>query len=212
MHPVLESIGARGVVAVLRGVEPARLLPLTQALLEAGVGAVEVTLNSPGALQGIAALREAFGSSIPVGAGTVLTGEAAEAAIRAGAQFVLTPHLAEETLAVCQQHQVPVVMGAMTPTEIYQAYSLGAAMVKVFPASTLGPSFFRELRGPFPEIPLMAVGGVNAANAADFIRAGAVAVAAGSQLVDMAAVARGDWAAVREKAAALVNAVRAAKG
>lgn len=212
MHPVLESICARGVVAVLRGVEPARLLPLTQTLLEAGVGAVEVTLNSPGALQGIAALSEAFGDRIPVGAGTVLTGEAAEAAIRAGAQFVLTPHLAEETLAVCQRHQVPVVMGAMTPTEIYRAYSLGAAMVKVFPASTLGPSFFRELRGPFPEIPLMAVGGVNAANAADFIRAGAAAVGAGSQLVDVAAVARGDWTAVREKAAALVNAVRAARG
>jgi 2-dehydro-3-deoxyphosphogluconate aldolase/(4S)-4-hydroxy-2-oxoglutarate aldolase len=212
MQPVLEQICQSGVVAVLRGVEPARLLPLAQALLEAGVGAVEVTLNSPGALEGIAALREAYGSRIPVGAGTVLTGEDAEAAIRAGAQFVLTPHVAEETLAVCQAQQVPAVIGAMTPTEIYRAYRLGAAMVKVFPASSLGPAFFRELRGPFPQIPVMAVGGVNAGNAADFIRAGAMAVGAGSQLVDFAAMARGDWAAVREKAAAMVDAVRTAKG
>lgn len=211
MHPILDRVTQSGVIAVLRGVEPSRLLPLGEALLAAGVGAVEVTLNSPGALEGIALLREKLGDRIPVGAGTVLTGAMAEDAIAAGAQFVLTPHLAEETLAVCVRREIPAIIGAMTPTEAYKAFVGGAAMVKIFPASSLGPTYFRELKGPLPQIPCMAMGGVNAANAGEFIKAGAVAVGAGSQLVDFAAVARGDWAVVTEKAAAMVAAVRTAK-
>ena len=211
MHMLLEQISRSGVCAILRGVEPSRLLPLGEALLAAGVGAIEVTLNSEGALEGIAALRQHLGDRIPVGAGTVMNGELAHKAIDAGAQFILTPHLAESTLAVCRERQIPSVIGCMTPTEAVRAYDLGADMIKIFPAGSLGPSYFRELRGPLPQIPTMAVGGVNAANAADFIRAGALAIGAGSQLVDFAAVARGDWEAVRAKAAAMVNAVREAR-
>lgn len=211
MHMLLEQISRSGVCAILRGVEPSRLLPLGEALLAAGVGAIEVTLNSEGALEGIAALRQHLGDRIPVGAGTVMNGDLAHKAIDAGAQFILTPHLAESTLAVCRERQIPSVIGCMTPTEAVRAYDLGADMVKIFPAGSLGPSYFRELRGPLPQIPTMAVGGVNAANAADFIRAGALAIGAGSQLVDFAAVARGDWDAVRAKAAAMVNAVREAR-
>ncbi|HLN63908.1 MAG TPA: bifunctional 4-hydroxy-2-oxoglutarate aldolase/2-dehydro-3-deoxy-phosphogluconate aldolase [Symbiobacteriaceae bacterium] len=211
MHMLLEQISHSGVVAILRGVEPSRLLPLGEALLAAGVGAIEVTLNSEGALEGITALKQHLGARIPVGAGTVMNGELAHAAINAGAQFILTPHLAESTLAVCRERQVPSVIGCMTPTEAVRAYDLGADMVKIFPAGSLGPTYFRELRGPLPQIPTMAVGGVSAANAADFIRAGAKAIGAGSQLVDFAAVARGDWDAVRQKAAVMVNAVREAR-
>jgi 2-dehydro-3-deoxyphosphogluconate aldolase/(4S)-4-hydroxy-2-oxoglutarate aldolase len=211
MNPIMDRITQSGVVAILRGVEPARLLPLGEALLAAGVGAIEVTLNSQGALEGIAALRQHLGDRIPVGAGTVLTGELAEQAIAAGAQFVLTPQVAEDTLAVCVRREIPAVIGAMTPTEAYKAYVGGAAMVKIFPASSVGPTYFRELRGPFPQIPCMAVGGVSAANAGEFIKAGALAVGAGSQLVDFGAVSRGDWEAVRTKAAALVEAVRGAR-
>jgi 2-dehydro-3-deoxyphosphogluconate aldolase / (4S)-4-hydroxy-2-oxoglutarate aldolase len=211
MHPMLDRITQSGVVAILRGVEPSRLPLLGEALLAAGVGAIEVTLNSQGALDGIAALRERLGDRINVGAGTVLTGALAEDAIAAGAQFVLTPHLAEDTLAVCVRRAIPAVIGAYTPTEAYKAHVSGAAMVKLFPASSLGSAFFRELRGPFPQIPCMAVGGVSAANVGEFIKAGALAVGAGSQLVDFAAVARGDWEAVRQKAAAMVEAVRVAR-
>ncbi len=212
MHALLEQLVAQsGVVAILRGVEPARLRPLGEALLAAGVGAIEVTMNSQGALEGIAQLREHLGDRIPVGAGTVLTGALAEDAIAAGAQFVLTPNLAEDTLAVCVRRDVPAVIGAMTPTEAYKAHVGGAAMVKIFPASSLGPNYFRELRGPLPQIPCMAVGGVSAANVGEFIKAGALAVGAGSQLVDFAAVAREDWEAVRLKAAAMVEAARMAK-
>lgn len=212
MHKVLEQIAANGVVAILRGVEPTRMVPLGRALLAAGVGAIEVTMNSDGALDGITALRHELGDAIPVGAGTVMNGDAARMAVAAGAMFLLTPHLAEDTLTASIALGVPAVVGTMTPTEAVRAHSLGAEMVKVFPAGTLGPNYFRELRGPLPHIRTMAVGGVNAGNAGDFIRAGAAAVGAGSQLVDQVAVASGDWEAVRAKAVAMVVAVRAARG
>ncbi len=212
MHIVLEKLAANGVVAILRGVEPARMVSLGRALFAAGVGAIEVTMNSDGALDGIKALRDELGGSIPVGAGTVMDGEAARSAVAAGAMFLLTPHLAEDTLAAAIILGVPAVVGTMTPTEAVRAYNLGAEMVKVFPAGTLGPNYFRELKGPLPHIRTMAVGGVNAGNAGDFIKAGAAAVGAGSQLVDQAAVAVGDWEAVRIKAAAMVAAVRLARG
>jgi len=211
MHPVLAQIAEKGVVAILRGVDPALLLPLGQALADAGVGAVEVTLNSEGALEGITALNKLLGNKLPVGAGTVLTADAAREAIAAGAQFLLTPHLMEEVLSVAVELEVPAVIGAMTPSEIYRAHALGAEMVKVFPAGTLGPQYFRDLRGPLPQIPTMAVGGINVENAGDFIRAGAKAVGAGGQLVDMKAVRAGDWEAVRRRAAAMVEAVQQAR-
>lgn len=211
MHTILEHINQTGVVAILRGVEPSLLVPLGRALAAAGVGAIEITLNSEAALSGIAALQTKLGGKLPIGAGTVMTGEAARAAIEAGASFVLTPHLAEEPLAVCHEANIPAVIGVMTPSEMVRAYHLGCEMVKIFPAGTLGPNYFRELRGPLPQIPTMAVGGVSAANAAEFIMAGAKAVGAGSQLVDLAAAVRGDWKAVQAKAGAMVQAVRAAK-
>ncbi|GMA98984.1 bifunctional 4-hydroxy-2-oxoglutarate aldolase/2-dehydro-3-deoxy-phosphogluconate aldolase [Pelosinus sp. IPA-1] len=211
MHAVLEHVAEIGVVAILRGVDPSILVPLGQALEEAGVGAIEITLNSEGALKGIAALKEAIGEKLPIGAGTVMTGEDAHAAIKAGATFVLTPHLAEETLAVCCQAKIPAVIGVMTPSEIVRAYDLGCEMVKIFPASSLGANYFRELRGPLPQIATMAVGGVNKDNAVEFIKAGAMAVGAGGQLVDFAAAARGDWDAVTRKAKEIVTAVYSAK-
>ncbi|MDT8899895.1 bifunctional 4-hydroxy-2-oxoglutarate aldolase/2-dehydro-3-deoxy-phosphogluconate aldolase [Anaeroselena agilis] len=211
MGKVLDLIAANGVVAILRGIEPARMVPLGGALLAAGVGAIEVTMNSDGAPEAITALRRELGEVMPVGAGTVMDGEAAHRAVDAGAMFLLTPHLAEDTLAAAIALGVPAVVGAMTPTEAVRAYSLGAEMVKIFPAGTLGANYFRELRGPLPHIRTMAVGGVNAANAADFIKAGAAAVGAGSQLIDQAAVRSGDWEAVRSKAAAMVAAVKSAR-
>ncbi len=211
MDKILEHIAANGVVAILRGVEPAKIVPLGRALLAAGVGAIEVTMNSADALAGITGLRRELGEAIPVGAGTVMDGEAARRAVAAGAMFLLSPHLAEETLAAAVALGVPAVVGTMTPTEAVRAYSLGAEMVKVFPAGTLGANYFRELRGPLPHIRTMAVGGVNSVNAGDFIRAGAAAVGAGSQLVDQAAAGRGDWEAVKRRAMELVAAVREAR-
>ena len=211
MHDILKHIANNGVVAILRGVNPTILVPLSKALSEAGVGAIEVTLNSESALEGITALRSALGDVLPIGAGTVLTAENADAAIKAGATFVLTPCLAEEALAVCCQKKVPAVIGVMTPSEAVRAYSLGCEMVKIFPASSLGPKYFKELQGPLPQLVTMAVGGVNKDNAAEFIKAGAQSVGAGGQLVDFDAAARGDWEAVKRKANEIVTAVRLAK-
>lgn len=211
MHAVLEHVAEIGVVAILRGVDPSILVPLGQALADAGVGAIEVTLNSEGALQGIAALQAAVGKRLPIGAGTVMTGEDAHAAIKAGATFILTPYLAEEALAVCCQANIPAVIGVMTPSEAVRAYHLGCEMVKIFPASTLGPNYFKELQGPLPQLVTMAVGGVNKDNAVEFIKAGAKSVGAGSQLVDFSAAGRGDWEAVKRRANAIVTAVHSAK-
>lgn len=211
MHAVLEQVSQNGVVAILRGVDPSILIPLGQALADAGVGAIEITLNSEGALQGITALKKTIGERLPIGAGTVMTGEAAHAAIKAGATFVLTPHLAQDTLAVCCQAKIPAVIGVMTPTEAVRAYELGCEMVKIFPAASIGANYFRELRGPLPQIATMAVGGVNKDNAVEFIKAGARAVGAGGQLVDFAAATRGDWEAVKRRANEMVVAVHTAK-
>ena len=211
MHAILEHIDKTGVVAILRGSDSGLLVPLGRALAAGGVGAIEVTLNSQGALDGIAALQKAIGHLLPIGAGTVMTGEAARAAIAAGASFVLTPYLAEETLAVCLEANIPAVIGAMTPTEMVRAYSLGCEMVKIFPAGSLGASYFKDLQGPLPQIPAMAVGGISAGNAAEFIKAGAASVGAGSQLVHMTAASRGDWQAVTDKAKTMVAAVNDAK-
>jgi len=211
MHTVLEHVAEIGVVAILRGVDPRILLPLGHALADAGIGAIEVTLNSEGALQGIALLQAAIGKQLPIGAGTVMTAKDAHAAIKAGATFILSPHLAEEALLVCRQANIPAVIGVMTPSEAVRAYNLGCEMVKIFPAATLGPNYFKELQGPLPQIATMAVGGVNKENAIEFIKAGAKAVGAGSQLVDFAAAGRGDWEAVTRKAKEIVMAVHFAK-
>jgi 2-dehydro-3-deoxyphosphogluconate aldolase/(4S)-4-hydroxy-2-oxoglutarate aldolase len=211
MHAVLERVKENGVVAILRGVDPQLVVPLGKALIAAGVGGMEITLNSEGALEGIDVLKKELGGQILVGAGTVMTGDLAKQAIAAGAMFLLTPHLSEEVLAVCREANIPCIAGVMTPSEAVRAYTLGAEMVKIFPAGSLGPEYFKDLRGPLPQIVTMAVGGVSINNAEAFIKAGAVAIGAGSQLLDMAAIARGDWEAVQKKAAAMVAAVRKAR-
>jgi 2-dehydro-3-deoxyphosphogluconate aldolase/(4S)-4-hydroxy-2-oxoglutarate aldolase len=119
--------------------------------------------------------------------------------------------LSEEVLVVCNEENIPCVAGVMTPSEAVRAYTLGAEMVKIFPAGSLGPEYFKDLRGPLPQIVTMAVGGVSINNAEAFIKAGAAAIGAGSQLLDMAAIVKGDWEAVQQKAAAMVAVVRQAR-
>ena len=194
------------VIAIARRL-PAEGLPAVAAALRAGgVRAFEVTLDSPGALAGIAAVAAAEASlgaaGLLVGAGTVLTVEQASAALGAGARFLVMPHTDAEIVAWAAGRGIPAFPGGMTPTEILAAWRAGAAAVKVFPAATLGASFVRELRGPFADIPLVPTGGVTVDNAAAFVAAGAVAVGVGGWLTGS-----GDPELVRERAAALVAAV-----
>lgn len=181
-------------------------LPLLAALAAGGIHVVEFAFTTPGVTELIAASAEAPG--VRVGAGTVTTAAEARDAIAAGAAFLVTPAVIAEVAEVAGAHGVPVIMGAFTPTEALTAARLGAAAVKIFPAETVGAGYFRHLAGPFPHLPLVASGGLHEGNAADYLRAGAIAVTAGSSVVSAADVAARDWDAVTAKARAFLAAAR----
>jgi len=208
---VLARIERIGVVAIIRLVAPAPLVKVAEALLAGGIDALEFTVTTPGALHAIEESRAALGEQAVVGAGTVLDGSTAQAAIKAGAAFVVTPTLAVDVIRVCRDEGVPVFPGAMTPTEILAAWKAGADIVKVFPATALGADYIRQVRAPLPQIKLMPTGGISAANAAEYLRAGAVAVGVGGRLVDPTAVAEERWDVLTQRAGELVQAVSAAR-
>jgi 2-dehydro-3-deoxyphosphogluconate aldolase/(4S)-4-hydroxy-2-oxoglutarate aldolase len=170
------------VVAIVRRpkVDPIRCI---EHLFRTGIRLVEITMDTPGAVDILKSLRSRVPSDALLGAGTVTDVVRAEAALAAGATFLVTPNLNLEVIHVARALGVPIIPGAMTPTEIWNAAAAGADYVKVFPASTLGAGFFREIRGPFAEIPLVATGGVNLENAGDFILFGADAIGAGGALI-----------------------------
>jgi len=175
-----------GVVAIARRLEPTTVPAIADALVRGGIRAFELTLNEPEdeALRAIeaAARHGVDGSPIAIGAGTVLSVEAAARAIDAGATFLVSPHLDQEIVRWAVDRGIPMLPGAATPTEVLAAWQAGAAAVKIFPASALGPTFLRELRGPFPDIPLQPTGGITVDNLDAYIRAGAIAVGMGSWL------------------------------
>jgi 2-dehydro-3-deoxyphosphogluconate aldolase / (4S)-4-hydroxy-2-oxoglutarate aldolase len=185
----VEAITSQRVVAVLRRVpEP---VPVVRSLSDAGIGVVEITLDSPSALEAIATFRD--DPNLVVLAGTVRTADDVRAAVDAGAQGCVGPAVMPDVLEACHDAGVPAIPGAMTPTEVETAWRLGAALVKLFPAARLGPEFVRDLHGPLGDVPLLATGGVDSSNAADFLLAGATAVGVGSALVnaaDISAAAR----------------------
>ena len=200
---------AGGVVAIGRRVAPSAVAAIADALADGGVRAFELTLNDPEdeALRSIeAAARIGPGLGVQVGAGTVLTIEAAGRAVDAGAAFLVMPHLDPELVRWAQARGIPALPGCATPSEILTAWRAGAAAMKVFPASSLGPSFLRECRGPFPGLPLLPTGGITVDNAASFIGAGAIGVGMGGWLIGDA-----DPAGVRERAGQIVAVVATAR-
>ena len=207
----IEAIARLGMIAVVRLDDVAQLRPVVDALAAGGVRARALTMTTSGALAGLAALRDAGGEQLILGAGTVLDAETARLAIAAGARFVVAPTLSAAVVAMCHRYDVVAIPGAYTPTEILAACEAGADLVKLFPASTLGPGYLKELSGPLPQLRLIPTGGINPENAASFIEAGAVAVGVGGALVPPAAVARGDFARITESARRLGAVVRAAR-
>ena len=180
MSALLTELQASPLVAILR--RPRVDIDVCAgALIDAGVRFVEVTIDSPAAVPFLESAAKNFKGGL-FGAGTVTVPELAEKAIRAGARFLVTPNFNLDVIRLARSHQIPVFSGAMTPTEIFSAYEAGAEVIKVFPAATLGSSYFKELRGPFPDIPLMATGGINVDNAADFFAAGATSLGVGGSL------------------------------
>ncbi len=179
----LEIIKGTGVVAVIRKASVDNILPIAEALVNGGIKAIEITLESPGALEAINIASQKLGNKAVIGAGTVLDSETARVAIMNGAKFVFSPTINIETIKISKRYGVMCVAGALTPTEILTAFEHGSDIIKVFPASLVGPKYFKDLHGPLPQIPLMPTGGVDIENAGDYIQAGAVAVGVGSTLV-----------------------------
>ena len=178
-----DAVSGPRVVAIGRGLDPERVVDIGEGLLAGGVRAFEVTLNSASAFEGIAALVERLsGRGLVVGAGTVLDTNAAARAVDAGAGFIVSPHTDVELIEWAVRGGVPVFPGAFSPTEILAAWRAGATAVKLFPASAVGPTFVRELRGPLRDVPLLPTGGVTLETGPAFIEAGAVAVGLGSWL------------------------------
>jgi 2-dehydro-3-deoxyphosphogluconate aldolase/(4S)-4-hydroxy-2-oxoglutarate aldolase len=181
------------VIGILRGVDGPFFKRLMAASFAAGLQAIEVTMNTEGAEEMIAANRPLVPEGKLLGAGTVRTRADAERALAAGAMFLVTPNLDAEVVECARSRKVPVIVGAMTPTEVHAAWKAGAAMVKVFPCGAVGgPRYIRGLRGPFEEIPLVAVGGVSRDNVADYFAAGARAVGVSASLFGKAALAERD--------------------
>ncbi len=201
--PIPPAIVTGRVIAIGRNLYPERALRTGEVLAATGVPAFEVTLQGTGALDAIRALRETLGDRLVVGAGTVLDVEGAEAAVEAGATFLVMPVTDPAVVTWAVERGVPVFPGALSPTEVLTAWRAGASAVKLFPASVGGPALLRELRGPFPDIPLMPTGGISADNARSLVDAGAVAVGVGSWLTGAP-----DDASLRARATALMAAVR----
>lgn len=211
-HTVLQGILARGMVGIVRAGTADAALRIAEACIAGGVTALEVAFTTPDTLGVLRTLRERHGAGVLLGAGTVLDAETARAAILAGAQFIISPGVNVDTIALCQRYQVLAMPGAMTPTEIVTALQAGADIVKVFPAEMFGPAYIRALRAPLPQAPLMPTGGVTVENLAEWFASGAVAVGIGSSLSGPGA--KGDYAAVTARAQAFVAqlaALRAAK-
>ena len=207
--PIPDQIASSGVVAIGRGVDPDRISTIGLALLRGGVAALELTLNDPEdrALEALRQVANRFsGSELLLGAGTVLSPEAAQRAIDAGARFIVSPHTDAALVTWATEHGTPIFPGAFTATEILAAWRAGATAVKLFPASVAGPRGLRELRGPLPHVPLIPTGGVTAESAGPLIEAGAVAVGAGGWLIG-----DGEPQGVRERATAIVAAVQEAR-
>ncbi|RLM68409.1 bifunctional 4-hydroxy-2-oxoglutarate aldolase/2-dehydro-3-deoxy-phosphogluconate aldolase [Halorubrum sp. Atlit-26R] len=206
----LDRITDGGVIAILRGAARDDAVAVADAVVGAGVTALEVTADTPNAMASVEAIAERTDDAV-VGAGTVLDAETARAAQLAGAEFLVTPTVNRDVIRTANRYGTPVVVGAYTPTEAIEAYEAGADAVKVFPAKTGGPDHVAAIGGPLPQVPLVPTGGVGAENAGEYVRAGAVAVGVGSSIVDGEAVTDGDFDAIRENARAVVEAVAAAR-
>lgn len=206
-----QQIQDAGVVAVIRARNIEQLTGLTEALLAGGVSAIEVTMSTPKAIKGIELLADKFGDKAVIGVGTVIDAATCQEAIAAGAQFVVSPVFDQEIVATTKRYGKISVPGAYTPTEILRAWTAGADVVKVFPATTLGPGYLKDILAPMPQIKLTPTGGVDAKNTGEWIKAGAICVGAGSALVTKDALAKDDWASVTTLAKQFTDAVKAAR-
>lgn len=207
----LSRITDLGLLAVLRGPSPHLAVQMVDALVAGGVTGIEITYTTPDAVDVVRTLAAKYGDAILLGMGTLTTPAHAHEAYAAGAQFLVSPHTDAELAAGMVATGLPVMMGALTPTEVMTARKAGADVVKLFPGSLGGPGHLKALRGPFPDIPFMPTGGVNLDNIAAWFNAGAIAVGAGSDLCPPAQALAGNFADITTRAQAYVTAVAQAR-
>jgi 2-dehydro-3-deoxyphosphogluconate aldolase/(4S)-4-hydroxy-2-oxoglutarate aldolase len=210
---VAAEIQRLGIVAVIRMKDPAKLRAVFDALADGGVKAIEVTMTVPGAVDLIGQLARSLpsASGILLGAGTVIDPVTAHKVIDAGARFIVSPVFRREVIAACLERGVVAAPGCFSPTEILDAHEMGADVVKVFPATALGPQYIKDLRAPMPQLRLMPTGGVTLDNAGDWIRAGAAAVGVGSALLDTKAIDEGRLDVIAGNARRIVASVASAR-
>jgi 2-dehydro-3-deoxyphosphogluconate aldolase/(4S)-4-hydroxy-2-oxoglutarate aldolase len=207
---ILQKLSTEKVIALIRADNPDGLLDCAKALAEGGLTSIELTMTTPGAIR----MLEKATNELPdflFGLGTVLDAETARAGILAGARFIVTPALRPEVITMCKRYSIPVFSGALTPTEVVNAWDCGADAAKIFPAEFFGPAYIKSLKAPLPQVEFVPTGGVTAENVGEFIKAGAFATAAGSSLVEAKAMKEKNWAAITAKARAFVAAVAAVK-
>ncbi|MBE7517545.1 MAG: bifunctional 2-keto-4-hydroxyglutarate aldolase/2-keto-3-deoxy-6-phosphogluconate aldolase [Chloracidobacterium sp.] len=209
---IVEQIEKIGLVPVVRASSADEALQAVEAIKSGGVNILEITMTVPGAVKVIEKVADTYGSDVLVGAGTVLDPETARACLLAGAQFIVSPALNLDTIAMCHRYSAPVMPGVLTPTEVITAWSAGADMVKVFPCGSVGgASYVKNLKGPFPQVKIIPTGGVSLATAAEFIKAGASALGVGTDLVDVKAIRAGNASVVTERAREFIRIVQEAR-
>jgi 2-dehydro-3-deoxyphosphogluconate aldolase/(4S)-4-hydroxy-2-oxoglutarate aldolase len=208
---ILDKIRKLGVLAVIRGPSPELTVQMVEALVAGGVYGIEITYSTPQAARVVQALAEKFGDEILLGMGTLTEVAQVEEARGAGANFLVSPHCDPELAKAMVASGLAVMIGALTPTEVMQAYRLGSDVVKIFPGSLGGPAYMKALRGPFPHIPMMPTGGVSASNLTEWFAAGAFAVGAGSELCPPALAKEGRFGDITAKASEFLQAVEKAR-
>ncbi len=197
---ILQRILEKKAIAVIRMTDVAKLMRVIEAIRAGGVECVEITMTVPGAVDVIRDVSQSIGDEALIGAGTILDAETARRAINAGADFIVGPVLDRGVIEIAHQNEKVVIPGAFSPGEIVAAWRAGADIVKVFPATVLGPGYFKDLRGPLPQIRLCPTGGVTVENAGEWIKAGACCVGIGTNLLDKKAIAEDRYEVLTEKA------------
>jgi 2-dehydro-3-deoxyphosphogluconate aldolase/(4S)-4-hydroxy-2-oxoglutarate aldolase len=211
-YDVTTRIIETGLIPVVRAESSDIAMRAIDAIKEGGISVLEITMTVPGAIRVIEEVVRRFGEDAIVGAGTVLDAETARACILAGAQFIVSPALDLDTISCCRRYSIPVMPGAMTPSEVVTAWKAGADFVKVFPANAVGgASYIKALKAPLPQVELVPTGGVSLKTAADFIKAGAAALGVGADLVDTAALRNGEDKVISARAKQFIEIVKSAR-
>jgi 2-dehydro-3-deoxyphosphogluconate aldolase/(4S)-4-hydroxy-2-oxoglutarate aldolase len=210
---IMQHMHELGLVPVLRASSAQEAITIADAILAGGVNILEVTMTVPGAIRVIEQLANHHGDKLLLGAGTVLDAETARSCLLAGAQFIVSPALDLRTIELCRRYSVPIMPGALTPTEIVAAWQAGADVVKVFPCSALGGAkYLKALQGPLPQIQLIPTGGVSLSTAEEFLAAGAFALGVGGDLVDAKAAREGRTNVITENAQKYIGVVKKFRG